>query len=79
LVTQKRGNLIDVEQDTSGVTIKGELPVGEMIGWTSDLRSTTEGRGVSSLVNQSFKKLPIEFQDKIITQIRTRKGLSENQ
>ncbi|MFA5484787.1 MAG: elongation factor EF-2 [Candidatus Pacearchaeota archaeon] len=79
LVTQKRGNLIDVEQETSGVTIKGELPVGEMIGWTNDLRSATEGRGVSSLVNQSFKKLPNELQDKIINQIRTRKGLSENQ
>ena len=79
LVSQKRGNLIDVEQDVSLVTLKAELPVQEMIGWTSDLRSATEGRGVSSLVSQSFKPLPRELQDKVITQIRTRKGLSENQ
>ncbi len=79
LVSTKRGNLVDVAQDASGVTIKAEIPVSEMIGWTSDLRSATEGRGVSSLVSQSFKKLPSEFQAKVIQQIRDRKGLAENQ
>ncbi|MAG39494.1 elongation factor EF-2 [Candidatus Pacearchaeota archaeon] len=79
LVSTKRGNLVDVQQDESGVTVKAEIPVSEMIGWTSDLRSATEGRGVSSLVSQSFKKLPMEFQPKVIKQIRDRKGLAENQ
>jgi len=79
LVSAKRGILIDVQQDESGVTIKAELPVQEMIGWTSDLRSATEGRGVSSLVSQTFKKLPNDMQTKIIKQIRDRKGLAENQ
>ena len=50
-----------------------------MIGWTSDLRSATAGRGVSSLVSQTFKKLPNDNQAKIIKQIRDRKGLAENQ
>jgi elongation factor 2 len=79
LVSSKRGNLIDVEQEASTVIIKAEIPVQEMIGWTSDLRSATEGRGVSSLVSQTFKKLPGELQQKIIRQIRDRKGLAENQ
>ena len=79
LVTQKRGSLVDVQQDETGVTIRAEIPVSEMIGWTSDLRSATEGRGVSSLVSQSFKRLPQENQAKVIQQIRSRKGLSENQ
>ena len=78
---KKRGSLVDVQQDETGVTIRAEIPVSEMIGmgWTSDLRSATEGRGVSSLVSQSFKKLPTEFQPKVISQIRDRKGLAENQ
>jgi translation elongation factor EF-G len=50
-----------------------------MIGWTSDLRSATEGRGVSSLVSQTFKKMPADSQPKVIQQIRDRKGLAENQ
>jgi len=79
LVSTKRGNLIDVAQEASGTTIQAEIPVQEMIGWTSDLRSATEGRGVSSLVSQTFKKLPGELQQKVVRQIRERKGLSENQ
>ena len=79
LVSTKRGNLVEVQQEASGVTIQAEIPVQEMIGWTSDLRSATEGRGVSSLVSQTFKKLPNDFQAKIIKQIRDRKGLAENQ
>ncbi len=79
LVSTKRGTLVDVQQDESGIIIRAELPVQEMIGWTSDLRSATEGRGVSSLVSQSFKRLPSELQAKVIKQIRSRKGLAENQ
>ncbi len=79
LVSTKRGTLVDVQQDETGVTIRAEIPVHEMIGWTSDLRSVTEGRGVSSLVSQTFKKLPSDMQPKVIKQIRERKGLAENQ
>ena len=79
LISTKRGILVDVQQDETGATIKAEIPVHEMLGWTSDLRSATEGRGVSSLVSQSFKKLPNEMQVKIIARIRDRKGLAENQ
>ncbi len=79
LVSTKRGVLVDVQQDETGATIRAEIPVHEMIGWTSDLRSSTEGRGVSSLVSQSFKKLPSDMQAKVIKRIRERKGLAENQ
>ena len=79
LVLSKRGQLLDVQQDESGVRIKAEIPVAEMIGWSNDLRSATEGRGVSSLVDQKFKKMPRELQDNTVRKIRSRKGLAENQ
>jgi len=50
-----------------------------MLGWSSDLRSATEGRGVSSLVDQLFEKIPASLQADVIRKIRTRKGLAENQ
>ncbi len=79
LVSAKRGVLADVSQEQASTVIKAEIPVQEMIGWSSDLRSSTEGRGISSLIDQHFKKLPSEMQDKLIKQIRDRKGLAENQ
>jgi len=79
LVSSKRGQLIDARQEGIVSFIKAKLPVSEMIGWSSDLRSATGGRGVSSLSEQQFEKMPNELQQKIIRQIRERKGLAENQ
>jgi elongation factor 2 len=79
LVGSKRGQMLDVIQDDMGITIKAKIPVAEMLGWSSELRSATEGRGVSSLVDQAFERAPRDLQDQIIRKIRERKGLSENQ
>lgn len=79
LVTQKRGQMIDAKQEGIVSFIKAKLPVGEMIGWSSDLRSCTGGRGVSSLLDQTFERMPNELQQKVIRNIRERKGLAENQ
>lgn len=77
LIANKRGQLLDMQQEGSLVVIKAKLPVGEMFGWSNDLRSTTGGRGTSSLVDQMFERLPTELQQKIIKQIKDRKGLTD--
>ncbi|MBI2452265.1 elongation factor EF-2 [Candidatus Pacearchaeota archaeon] len=79
LVGSKRGVLIDVQQEGGMAMIKAKIPVAEMIGWSNDLRSATEGRGFSSLVDQEFQKMPFELQAGVIRKIRDRKGLGENQ
>jgi len=75
LIGNKRGQLIDVRQENMLVIMKAKLPVAEMIGLSNDLRSCTEGRGTQFVVDQSFEKVPEELQDKISSNIRSRKGL----
>ena len=79
LISHKRGQLLDMTQEGVMVQVKGKIPVAEMFGLSNDLRSATGGRGSSSMVDQVFEKLPEELQGKVIQQIRTRKGLSQNQ
>ena len=79
LVGGKRGQMLEVKQDESGSEMKAKLPVVEMIGWSSDMRSATEGRATSSLVDQTFEKVPASLQAEVVRNIRSRKGLSENQ
>ena len=50
-----------------------------MFGWSSELRSATEGRGNFSVNDQSFEKCPNELQPRIRAQIVQRKGLTEGQ
>ncbi len=79
LVMNKRGQILDIQETGTQTAVKAKLPVCEMLGWSSDLRSATGGRGTSSLVDQTFEKLPNELQSKIIGQIVTRKGLTAGQ
>jgi elongation factor 2 len=79
LIQSKRGQLIDVQQSSIDCSIKAKMPVSEMIGLASDLRSATEGRGSFSMIDQSFEKMPGNIQDQIVRQIRTRKGLADNE
>jgi elongation factor 2 len=79
LVSNKRGQILEMNQEGTRTLMKAKIPVAEMIGWSSELRSSTAGRGISSLIDQTFEKLPMELQGKIIQQIKNRKGLTESQ
>ncbi len=74
LVQNRRGQLLDLQQEGEHLIVKAKMPVAEMFGFTSDLRSATGGRGNEFLVDQNFEKLPQELQEKIIRQIKERKG-----
>ena len=76
LVMNKRGQVLELNQEGVQSIVKAKLPVAEMLGWSSDLRSATGGRGTSSLADQVFEKLPSELQNKIVSQIVKRKGLT---
>ncbi|MFQ5531785.1 MAG: elongation factor EF-2 [Candidatus Nanoarchaeia archaeon] len=79
LVGSKRGQTLNVNQEGSNAEMEAKLPVAEMLGWSNDLRSATEGRGSSSLKDQLFEKVPMSLQADVIKKIRDRKGLAENQ
>ena len=79
LVSGMRGQLLDMNQEGTQVAIRAKLPVMSMLGWSSDLRSATEGRGISSLVDQSFERIPGELQHKVVDDIKKRKGLTDAQ
>jgi len=48
-----------------------------MFGFTSDLRSATNGMGHWSLIDSRFEPLPRELQKETILAIRRRKGMKE--
>ncbi|MFC1648561.1 elongation factor EF-2 [Nanoarchaeota archaeon] len=79
LISNKRGQLIDMKQEQNHASVKAKLPVAEMFGMATELRSATGGRGNFYISDQSFEPLPHELQKKIIRQIRDRKGLTDAQ
>jgi elongation factor 2 len=75
IVQNKRGQLLSMDHEGVMVQIKAMMPVAELFGWSSDLRSATSGRGSSFIIDQKFDLLPDSIQPQIVKEIRKRKGL----
>jgi elongation factor 2 len=75
LISNKRGQLLEMNQEGDQIIVKAKLPVAEMFGLSNELRSMTSGRGNFSLIDQDYEKLPRELQEKVVNSIRNRKGL----
>ena len=76
LINQRRGTILEMGQEGSDSTVTAEVPVADMFGFSSDIRGSTQGRAIWSLENAGFHQVPPELQKKIVTEIRTRKGLN---
>jgi len=77
LVQSRRGKVADIQTERGSVVVISEMPVDNMFGFTSDLRSTTNGHGFWSLMKSNFEPMPKEFQAQKILEIRKRKGMKE--
>jgi len=76
-VENRRGRILDMREERGASIITAKMPVSDMFGFDASLKSATSGRGFHSLIEVVFEKLPAELQEKIIKDVRKRKGLSE--
>ncbi|SFR34805.1 elongation factor EF-2 [Halogeometricum limi] len=71
----RRGRVDDMFQEGDLMVIEGIAPVEEMIGFSSDIRSATEGRASWNTENAGFRVLADNLQRETIMEIRERKGM----
>jgi len=74
-VQGRRGRVDDMYQEGDLMVVEGIAPVDEMIGFSSDIRSATEGRASWNTENAGFRVMADNLQRDIITEIRERKGM----
>ncbi|MEM2478847.1 MAG: elongation factor EF-2, partial [Candidatus Pacearchaeota archaeon] len=75
VIQSKRGQILNIEQEAEHAIIKIKIPVAETFGLSNELRGVSEGRANFYVIDQLFEPLPRELQQKLIKQIRERKGL----
>ena len=74
-VQQRRGVIDDMKQEGDNTVIQAKCPVGEMFGFAASIRGATSGRALWSTENSGFEPMPRDVQEKVVSQIRQRKGL----
>jgi len=71
----RRGRVDDMFQEGDLMVVEGVAPVEEMIGFSSDIRSATEGRASWNTENAGFQVMADNLQPETIKEIRERKGM----
>jgi len=66
-LSSRRGRIEGSDMNAGAVAIRGQVPLAEMFGYATDLRSKTQGRGVYVMQFDHFDKLPDNLVDKINT------------
>lgn len=64
-LSSRRGRIEGTEIRTGATTIRGFVPLSEIFGYSTDLRSKTQGRGVYSMQFDHFERLPDSLIEKI--------------
>ncbi|MEA4988251.1 MAG: elongation factor G [Anaerovorax sp.] len=64
-ISSRRGRIEGSEINNGAVTVRSFVPLSEMFGYATDLRSKTQGRGVYVMQMDHFEKLPDSLIDKI--------------
>ncbi len=74
-VTNRRGVIEDMPVDGATASVIGKMPVAEGFGFSNDIRAASQGRAIWNTENAGFDILPMSLFEKIISEIRERKGL----
>ena len=65
-INARRGRIEGMEDIGGGKMVKGYVPLAEMFGYSTDLRSKTQGRGNYSMFFERYEQVPKSVQEKVI-------------
>ncbi len=69
-LSSRRGRLSGNEQRGNATAIRAEVPLSEMFGYATDLRSRTQGRANYTMQFDSYQQMPSNIQEEIVARLR---------
>ena len=65
-INSRRGRIEGMEDIGGGKMVKAYVPLAEMFGYSTDLRSKTQGRGNYSMFFEKYEQVPKQVQEKVL-------------
>ena len=65
-INSRRGRIEGMDDIGGGKLVKAYVPLAEMFGYSTELRSTTQGRGNYSMFFEKYQQCPKNVQDKVL-------------
>ena len=66
-INSRRGRIEGMDDLGGGKIVRGYVPLSEMFGYSTDLRSRTQGRGNYSMFFEKYEPVPKSVQEKILS------------
>ena len=66
-INSRRGRVSGMDDIGGGKMVRGYVPLSEMFGYATDLRSKTQGRGNYSMFFEKYEPVPRNVQEKLLT------------
>ena len=66
-INSRRGRIEGMEDIGGGKMVRGYVPLAEMFGYSTDLRSKTQGRGNYSMFFEKYEQVPKSVQEKVLS------------
>ena len=65
-INSRRGRIEGMDDVGNGKMVRGFVPLSEMLGYATDLRSRTQGRGNYSMFFEKYEPVPKSVQEKVL-------------
>ena len=65
-INARRGRIEGMDDIGGGKIVRGYVPLAEMFGYSTDLRSKTQGRGNYSMFFEKYEQVPKSVQEKVL-------------
>jgi elongation factor G len=65
-LNRRRGIVQGMEDSSSGKVIRADVPLGEMFGYATDLRSASQGRATFTMEFEKYAEAPQNIADAVI-------------
>jgi elongation factor G len=69
-INSRRGKINDMKPRGTAQVISSRVPLSEMFGYATDLRSKTQGRGIFTLQFSHYEEIPKNISDEIVTKVK---------
>jgi elongation factor G len=69
-LNSRRGQVQGMEQRGSAQVIRAQVPLSEMFGYATDLRSRTQGRATYTMQFAIYQQTPSSVQEEIVKRVR---------
>ena len=66
-INGRRGRIESMDDLGGGKIVRGFVPLAEMFGYSTDLRSKTQGRGNYSMFFEKYEQAPKSIQEKVVS------------